>query len=45
VDSFNYNEAISRSSSEQILINLVRLRYREVPVFLAVGSVLTQYFS
>ncbi len=43
-DSFNYNEAIARSSSEQMLINLVRLRYREVPVFLAVGSVLTQYF-
>ena len=44
VDSFNYNEAIARSSNEQMLINLVRLRYREVPVFLAVGSVLTQYF-
>ncbi len=43
-DSFNYNEAIARSSNEQMLINLVRLRYREVPVFLAVGSVLTQYF-
>ena len=43
-DSFNYNAAIARSSNEQMLINLVRLRYREVPVFLAVGSVLTQYF-
>ena len=43
-DSFNYNESIARSSNEQMLINLVRLRYREVPVFLAVGSVLTQYF-
>jgi len=43
-DSFNYNEAIARSSNEQMLMNLVRLRYREVPVFLAVGSVLTQYF-
>jgi hypothetical protein len=27
-----------------MLLNLVRLRYREVPVFLAVGSVITQYF-
>lgn len=44
IDSFNYNEAIARSSNEQMLTNLVRLRYREVPVFLAVGSVLTQYF-
>ncbi|KHE90452.1 MAG: hypothetical protein SCABRO_03837 [Candidatus Scalindua brodae] len=43
-DSFSYNEAIARSSNEQMLVNLVRLRYREVPVFLAVGSVLTQYF-
>ena len=44
LDSFNYNAAIASSSNEQMLINLVRLRYREVPVFLAVGSVLTQYF-
>ena len=44
LDSFNYNAAIARSSNEQMLSNLVRLRYREVPVFLAVGSVLTQYF-
>ncbi len=43
-DSFDYNGAIARSSNEQMLTNLVRLRYREVPVFLAVGSVLTQYF-
>ena len=43
-DSFDYSGAIARSSNEQMLINLVRLRYREVPVFLAVGSVLTQYF-
>ncbi len=44
LDSFNYNKAIASSSNEQMLLNLVRLRYREVPVFLAVGSVLTQYF-
>lgn len=44
IDSFNYNEVIARSSNEQMLLNLVRLRYREVPVFLAVGSVITQYF-
>ena len=44
LDSSNYNEAIASSSNEQMLLNLVRLRYREVPVFLAVGSVITQYF-
>jgi len=43
VDRFNYSEAIGRSSNEQMLLNLVRLRYRDVPVFLAVSSVLTQY--
>ncbi len=43
LDNFNYNKAIARSSNEQMLLNLVRLRYHEVPMFLAVGSVLTQY--
>ena len=42
-DRFDYNEAISRSQKEQMLLNIVRLRYRDVPVFLAVSSVLTQY--
>jgi len=42
-DQFSYNQAIGRASNEQMLLNLVRLRYREVPVFLAVSSVLTQY--
>jgi hypothetical protein len=35
-DRFDYNEALARSSKEQLLINLVRLRYDDVPVFLAV---------
>jgi len=43
VDRFDYNSAIAASSNEQMLLNLVRLRYGEVPVFLAVNSVLTQY--
>lgn len=42
-DHFNYNEAISRSWNEQMLLNLVRLRYIEMPVFVDVSSVLTQY--
>ena len=42
-DRFNYNESIAKSANEQMLLNLVRLRYQDVPVFLAVGSVLTQY--
>ena len=42
-DRFDYNDAIANSSNEQMLLNLVRLRYLDVPVFLAVSSVLTQY--
>ncbi len=42
-DRFDYNGAIARSANEQMLLNLVRLRYSEVPVFLALNSVLTQY--
>ncbi len=42
-DRFDYNAAIARSANEQMLLNLVRLRYSEVPVFLALNSVLTQY--
>lgn len=42
-DRFNYNEAVARSTREQMLLNLVRRRYLQVPVFLTVSSVLTQY--
>ena len=42
-DQFDYNQAIARSTNEQMLLNLVRLRYGEAPTFLAVNSVLTQY--
>jgi hypothetical protein len=34
-----YNKSISETLSEQMLINLVRLRYREQPAFLEIGSV------
>ncbi len=42
-DRFDYTEAISRSTKEQMLMNLVRMRFADVPVFLEVSSVLTQY--
>ena len=42
-DQFDYNRAIARSMQDQMLLNVVRLRYFEAPVFLAVSSVLTQY--
>ena len=42
-DRFSYNSAIGQSANEQMLLNLLRIRYKEVPVFLSVSSVLTQY--
>lgn len=42
-DNFSYNEAIAQSTREQMLLNLLRLRYLEEPLFLQVSSVLTQY--
>jgi hypothetical protein len=38
-----YNEAIAVTSTEQLMLNLVRLRYRDVPVFLEVTSVSTNF--
>lgn len=40
---FDYNQAIARSLDEQLLLNLVRLRYRDTPVFLELSTLLTQY--
>lgn len=34
-----YNQAIVNSLAQQMLLNLVRLRYRDIPYFLEVGSV------
>ena len=42
-DRFNYNVAIRESWQEQILANIVNLRYGEAPVFLDIDSVIAQY--
>lgn len=42
-DQFNYNGAIASATHEQLLLNLVRLRYAEMPVFPRVSSVIAQY--
>ncbi len=39
----SYNEAVSASTDEQMLLNVVRLRYLHSTTFLQVGSVTTQY--
>ncbi len=43
VSSAHYSEAVRVATSEQLLINLVRLRYRDVPVFLNVANISTQF--
>ncbi|MES1196316.1 MAG: hypothetical protein ABUL58_05165, partial [Steroidobacter sp.] len=40
---FGYNEAISRAWDEQLLLNLVRLRYRDNPLFVDVNSMTATY--
>jgi len=39
----NYSEALGRSWNEHLLLNLVRLRYRDTLQFLIIGSVVAQY--
>lgn len=42
-DQFDYTAAISDSWKRQMLLNLVRMRYNDPPVFLEVSSIITQY--
>ena len=38
-----YNEVVQTTAAEQLLLNLVRLHYREAPLFLDVGNIATQF--
>ena len=40
---YNYNTAIAESLDQQLLLNLVRLRYRDTVVFMDITSVTTQH--
>jgi hypothetical protein len=42
-DRFDYVNALSSSWKKQILLNLVKIRYLDAPVFLDVTSVISQY--
>lgn len=42
-DSFNYNQRIANHENEQMLLNIVRLRYLEMARFMNVSSVINSY--
>jgi hypothetical protein len=44
-DSISYNRAVQNSTDSQLLLNIVRLRYRDTPTFLQVGVISTAYES
>jgi hypothetical protein len=42
-DRFDYIAAISDSWKRQMLLNMVMIKYGDAPVFLDVGSIISQY--
>ncbi len=43
VDRFDYVSAISDSTKQTLLLNIVKLRYGDAPTFVEVSTIITQY--
>lgn len=39
----SYNQAVQKSANEELLLNLIRMRYRETVTFLKVGSITSNF--
>lgn len=42
-DRFEYSSAVAESWKEMMLLNIVKLRYGDTPIFMEIGSIVNQY--
>lgn len=42
-DRFEYSTAVAESWKEMMLLNIVKLRYGDTPIFMEIGSIVNQY--